>query len=148
MLDGGSITAIHAPKLEPAPSDKPFSADFGSTNNRDRWMISGSKQFSDNFNPQFLLFGGTGQSVRAGANVSALLNQATVGYVECSGGSARLLYADITGAKDSTSFRQRVSTGLTYTNASKMSLTSEFEFNGAGLGKSEWAALQVNSAAT
>lgn len=141
LLEGGSITAIYAPKLERTPSDKPFNADFGATNNRNRWMLTASKQFSDNFNPQFLLFGGAGQSAQAGANLSVLLNQATVGYVEWSGGSSRSLYADATGGNGMTSFRQRVATGLTYTNSSKMSLTSEFEFNGAGLGKDEWSAL-------
>ena len=141
LLESGSITAIYAPRLERAPSDKPFNADFGSTNNRDRWMISGSKQFSDSLNPQFVLFGGTGQSVQAGANLSALLNQATVGYVEWSGGSSRTLYADAIGTNEAPSFRQRVAAGLTYTNSRKMSLTSEFEFNGAGLGKDQWSAL-------
>ena len=147
LLDGASITAIYAPKLERTPSDAPFSADFGSTNNRDRWMISGSKQFSENFNPQFLLFGGTGQSIQAGANLSALLNQATVGYVEWSGGSSRSLYEQAIGINGATTFRQRVATGLTYTSARKLSLTTEFEYNGAGLGKNEWAALAVSAPA-
>lgn len=147
LLEGGSITAIFSPKLERTPSDKPFNPDFGSTNNRHRWMISGSKQFSENFNPQFLLFGGTGQSTHAGANLSALLNQATVGYVEWSGGSSRSLYAEATGTNGATSFRQRVATGLTYTNSRKMSLTSELEFNGSGLGKNEWSALALNASA-
>lgn len=145
LLEGGSITAIYAPKLERTPSDAPFNADLGATNNRDRWMIVGGKQLSENFNPQFLLFGGSGQSVQAGANLTTLLNQSTVAYIEWSGGSGRSLYADATGASATTSFQQRVATGLTYTNAHKMSLTSEFEFNGAGLGKNEWATLAQNS---
>lgn len=147
LLAGGSITAIYAPKLENAASDKPFNADFGATNNRDRWMISASRQFSENLNPQVLLFGGTGQSLQAGANLSALINQSTVAYVEWSGGSSRLLYADATGTNGATAFRQRVSTGLTYTTANKISLTSEFEFNGAGLGKDDWSALGQNAVA-
>ena len=147
LLDGGSITAIYVPKLERTPSDKSFSADFGATNNRDRWMISGSKQFTENFNPQFLLFGGSGQSVQAGANVSALLDQSTVGYVEWSGGSSRSLYAQATGRNGESTFRQRVASGLTYTNSRKMSLTAEFEYNGAGLGKDQWLALAPSAAA-
>ena len=145
LLDGASITAIYAPKLASAPSDKPFSADFGATNNRDRWLIAGSKQFSENFNPQLMLFGGAGQSVQAGVNLSTLLNQATVGYVEWSGGMSQSLYAEALGTNQAKSFRQRVAAGLTYTNAYKMSLTAELDYNGAGLGKNEWLALAPTS---
>lgn len=141
LLDGGSVTAIYAPKLASTPNDKPFSADFGATNNRDRWLIAGSKQFSENFNPQLMLFGGSGQSVQAGVNLSTLLNQATVGYVEWSGGMSQSLYAEALGTNQAKSFRQRVAAGLTYTNAYKMSLTAEVDYNGAGLGKNEWLAL-------
>lgn len=141
LLTGSSITAIYAPKLVSTPNNASFNADLGATNNRNRWLLSGSNQFSENINPQLLLFGGSGQSVQAGANLSALLNQSTVGYVEWSGGSSRLLYSDAIGTSGQKSFRQRVSVGLTYTNAHKLSLTSEVQYNGAGLGKNEWLAL-------
>lgn len=143
LFKDSSITAIYAPRLAHMPSDRPFSADFGATNRRDRWMISGSKQFLENFNPQLMLFGGTGQSVQAGVNLSTLLNQATVGYVEWSGGPGRTLYADAIGTNEAKSFRQRLATGVTHTNADKMSITAEFEYNGAGLGKKQWSELAL-----
>ncbi|GAC1406897.1 MAG: hypothetical protein NVSMB6_03810 [Burkholderiaceae bacterium] len=138
---GGSITAIYAPRLERTPSSAPFSPDFGATNNRSRWLLSGSRQFSENLNPQFLLFGGAGQSVQAGLNLSALLNRSTVGYVEWSGGSNHALFDDASGTNNGSSFRQRAATGLTYTTSNKVSLTAEYQYNGAGLSKTQWAAL-------
>ena len=145
LLPGGSVTAIYAPKLERTPSDASFNPDFGATNNRTRWMLSASPRFSENFNPQFLVFGGAGQSAQAGVNLTALLNPATVFYGEWAGGSARSQYDDAVGIDGSESFRQRLATGLTYTTASKMSLTAEYQYNGAALGKNAWDALGTTS---
>ena len=141
LFPQGSISAMYAPKLARAPSDGAWNADFGATNNRERWLLSGSHQFSESISSQLLLFGGKGQSVQAGANFSALISPTTVGYVEWSGGSNRLLYDEAIGASGPKSFRQRVATGLTYTNTRKVSLTTEIEYNGTGLGKNEWLAL-------
>ena len=141
LLENVSITAIYAPKLARTSSDKPFNTDFGATNNRDRWMISGSRQFSENVNPQFVLFGGSGQSVQAGVNFSALVNQATIGYVEWSGGAGKSLYADAIGTNEVRKFRQRLATGLTYTNDYKMSITAEFDYNSAAFAKNDLSTL-------
>lgn len=141
LLPGGSVTAIVAPKLASQPSEAAFSPDFGATNNRDRWMITASTWYSEAFNPQFLIFGGKGQSAQGGLNLSALLNQSTVGYVEWAGGSGSSLYDNAIGRGGNQTFRQRVATGLTYTTASKLSLTAEYEYNGAGMNRGQWAAL-------
>lgn len=147
LLSGGAITAIYAPKIERTPSSAPFSADFGATNQHSRWLVSGSRQFSENLNPQFLLFGGAGQQVQAGLNLSALLNRSTVGYVEWSGGSNHDLFDNATGTNNGASFRQRAATGLTFTTTNKMSLTAEYQYNGAGLSKSQWATLGTDALA-
>lgn len=141
LVDGGSLMGIFAPRVDAKPSDSPFSPDFGSTNHRNRWLLAASKQFSENINPQFLLSGGAGKRVQAGFNLSALLNQSTIGYVEWSGGSGNLVYEDVVSATGGRAFRQRLATGLTYTTAYKLSVTGEYEYNGAGLTKTQWAAL-------
>lgn len=141
LLPGGSVTAIAAPKLADHPSDAAFSPDVGATNNRDRWMITASTRYSEAFNPQFLIFGGKGQSAQGGLNLSVLLNQSTVGYVEWAGGSGSSLYDNATGSGGNQKFRQRVSTGVTYTTANKLSLTAEYEYNGAGMNGGQWAQL-------
>lgn len=141
LLPGGSVTVIAAPKLTDKPSDAAFSPDFGATSRRDRWMITASTRYSEAFNPQFLIFGGKGQSAQGGLNLSALLNQSTVGYVEWAGGSGGSLYDNAIGAGGDQKFRQRVSTGLTYTTANKLSLTAEYEYNGAGMNRGQWSQL-------
>lgn len=141
LLPGGSVTVIAAPKLAERPNDAAFSPDVGATNHRDRWMITASTRYSEAFNPQFLIFGGKGQPAQGGLNLSALLNQSTVGYVEWAGGSGSSLYDDAVGTGGNQKFRQRVATGLTYTTASKLSLTAEYEYNGAGMNRGQWARL-------
>jgi hypothetical protein len=141
LLSGGSITALYAPKLVDKRNNASFSPDFGATNGRNRWLISGSRQFTENFNPQVLVFGGDGQSAQLGLNLSTLITNATVGYIEWSGGSSKSRYDDSLGINGERHFRQRAAAGLTYTTSNKISLTSEFEYNGAGLTKSQWAAI-------
>ena len=141
LLPSGSLTALYAPKIERTPSAAAFSPDFGATNNRGRWLLAASRQFSENFNPQLLAYGGAGQSVQVGANLTTLLDQSSVAFFEWSGGKSRSLYDDFSGASGDDRFRQRLATGLTYTSAAKVSLTAEFDYNGAGLSKSQWAAL-------
>jgi hypothetical protein len=43
---------------------------------------------------------------------------------------------------DGSAFRSRLATGATYTTASKLSWTLEYEYNGAGLDKAEWGVLR------
>ena len=145
LLPGGSVSAIFAPRIENTRSNAPFSPDFGATNNRARWMLTASPTFSETFNPQFLLFGGAGHSPQGGVNLSALLNQATVGYVEWAGGSSATLYDRSRGVAGREAFRQRLATGLTYTTTTKMSLTGEYEYNGAGLNRDQWNTLGPTS---
>ncbi|MGC2520034.1 MAG: hypothetical protein WA373_13120 [Burkholderiales bacterium] len=143
----GSITALYSPKLADQPSDSAFSPDFGATNQRDRWLVSLSHKLSDRVSPQWLVFGGAGQSPQVGLNLSALLNDATVGNVEWSAGRARSLISQALMQSDDTAFRSRLATGLTYTTSGKISITLEYEYNGAGLDQAGWNSLSVGSQA-
>jgi len=76
---------------------------------------------------------GCGQSPQPGLNLTALPNDATVVYFEWSGGRAPSLAAQALMRPDDTAFRSRLSSGLTYTTANNISLTAEYQYNGAAL---------------
>lgn len=133
LWDRGSLTALYAPKLADQPNDSPFSPDFGATNHRDRWLLAASQKFAEDFNPQFLLYGEEHRAPQYGVNLTSLLNDATVGYLEWSGGRGPSLLAQALAQPDDGRFRSRAATGLTYTAPSKLSVTLEYDYNEAGL---------------
>jgi hypothetical protein len=138
----GSLTALYSPKLAERPSDAAFNADLGATNRRTRWLLAASQKLSDSLNPQWLLYGGAGESPQLGLNLTALLNDATVAHLEWSGGRAPSLVSQALMLQEDSAFRSRLATGLTYTAPNKLSLTLEVQYNGAGLDQSGWDALR------
>jgi len=128
-------------------NDAVFSADLGATNQRERWQLALSEKLSDALNPQWLLSGGAGQSPQLGLNLTALPNDATVVHFEWSGGRSPSLAAQALISPDDTAFRSRLASGLTYTTPGNISLTAEYEYNGAGMGRSGWDALRRGSPA-
>jgi hypothetical protein len=142
LWESGSIAALYSPKLDDAPSSGDFDPDFGSTNNRDRWLATLTQKLAGTFSPQWLLQGGDGQSAQLGLNVTAVPNDATVLFFEWSGGRSPSLAAQAGLAPDDTAYRSRVATGLTYTTPGNLSLTLEYDYNGAGLDAAGWDALR------
>lgn len=149
LWQGGALTAILAPKVSDKPNHGDWSADFGSTNNRDRWLVSVSHQLADNLNPQFVLYGDQRQPVQMGLNLAMLVNDATVAHVEWSGGRQKTLQAQALplspAVAQDEAFRNRLATGLTYTTANKLSITGEYHYNGAAVDKAVWNALRTSS---
>ena len=149
LWTGGSLSAILAPKVADAPSNADWSADFGATNNRNRWMLAASQQLANNVNPQFVLYGDARQPVQMGVNLAMLLNDATVAHIEWSGGRQKSLLAQALpgspGVPQDEAFRNRLATGLTYTTASKLSITAEYHYNGAAVDEAVWNALRSSS---
>jgi len=142
LWNGGSLTALYSPKLADHPNDSTFSPDLGASNQRARWLLALSEKLSDALNPQWLLSGGAGQSPQLGLNLTALPNDATVAYFEWSGGRAASLVGQALMSRDDAAFRSRLSTGMTYTTPGNVSLTAEYEYNGAGPDQSGWNALR------
>ena len=142
LWDGGALTALYSPKLADQGSAGDFNPDLGATNRRARWQLALSEKLSDALNPQWLLSGGAGQSPQLGLNLTALTSDATVAYFEWSGGRAPSLAAQALNSEGDTAFRSRLSTGLTYTTPDNISLTAEYEYNGAGLDRTAWNALR------
>lgn len=141
LWNGGALTALYSPKLAEQPSDAPFSPDLGATNGQNRWLIALSQRWSQDIQPQWLLYGEQGRSPQLGLNLTYLLSDATVAHFEWSGGHGPSQLAQaLQGAQDK-DFRSRLATGLTHTTGNKISLTAEYAFNGAGLDRGQWDAL-------
>ena len=146
LWEGGSLSALYAPKLGDAPSSADFSADFGASNPRDRWLLALGRKLGG-LSPQFLLQGGEGQSAQLGFNLTGLPNDATVAYLEWSGGRSASLAAQAGIAPPDEEFRSRAAGGVTYTTPQNLSLTAEIQYNGAGLDRAGWDALRRGSPA-
>lgn len=141
---GGSLTALYSPKLESEADSGVLNPDFGATNNRDRWLLVLSQRITESFSPQWLLYGGANQSTQLGVNATALLGDATVVFLEWSGGRGASQLAQALDQPDDNAFRQRASAGFTYTAATKLSLSLEYEYDGAALDANDWHALRTN----
>ena len=146
LWDSGSVTALYSPKLDQQPNSASFNPDLGATNQQDRWLIALSQKLPGGIlgeiTPQWLLHGGAQQSPQLGFNLTTLLNDATVGYLEYSGGRSRSMLSQALQGKDDSAFRNRLATGLTYTTANKLSVTLEYEYNGSALDEQGWNALR------
>ena len=141
LWDGASLTALYSPALSKAPNASAFNPDWGATNARDRALLIFSKRLSEDLNPQWLLYKDQGAAPQFGMNLTKLVNDATVAYVEWSGGRSQSLLAQALGQKGGEAFRNRVATGVTYTTSNKLSLNLEYQYNGIGLDKTQWDAL-------
>ncbi|HJV53637.1 MAG TPA: hypothetical protein VJ652_19375, partial [Noviherbaspirillum sp.] len=147
LWDGGSLTALYSPRLNSEPSDASLNPDLGATNNQHRWLLAASHKLTGNINPQWLLYDDETGPPQLGMNLSVLVNDATVSYLEWSGGRSRSLLSQALNGADDTAFRNRAAAGLTYTTSGKLSLTVEYQYNGAGLQDAQWEALPRSSPA-
>ncbi|MDC8758424.1 hypothetical protein [Janthinobacterium fluminis] len=145
LWEGASLTALYSPALGGQPSSSAFDPDWGATNRRGRGMLIFSKRLSEDINPQWLLYKEQGAPAQLGMNLTKLVNDATVAYVEWSGGRSPTLLAQALGQEGAGPFRNRAAAGLTYTTSHKLSLTFEYQYNGAGLDKAQWDALPALS---
>ena len=138
----GAVTALYAPRLAANPTSAPFSPDWGATNGTGRWMLSLTQELGPSLSPQWLLFG-TSRSVQAGVDVTQLLGNSVVAYLEASGGRIPSLWTQALGLPERSALRGRAAVGFTLTTASKLSLTLEYEYDGAALGSAAWHAART-----
>lgn len=140
LWDSGSLTIQYAPRLQDHASAAPLDPDIGATNSQGRWLLSVSQRLAAGWTPQWLLFGADGQSPQLGMNLTAALGQSVVTYLEIAGGRSTSQWAHAIGGGDDKAFRSRTATGLTWSAANKLSLTFEYQYNGAGPSSAQWAA--------
>jgi len=146
LWSSGSLTAMLAPRVSAQSNTSAISPDLGATNGERRWMVILSQRLGGDFQPQLSVAGTEHQAPQAGLNLTYLLNQATVAYVEWSGGrsASNLALSGYYGPAVSgeSVFRSRLSTGFTYTTPFKLSVTLEYEYDGAAPGRDEWNAVR------
>ena len=145
LSDSGSVTLLFSPGLDGTTDYAAFNPDLAATNHENRWLLTYSPKFANGFNPKLLVFKSDTMPTQFGLNLTALLSDAAVAYLEWSGGRSlsQLTQAEQQAALawvNDTAFRSRLSSGLTYTTANKISLTAEFEYNGSGMDQQRWDA--------
>ncbi|KMN38377.1 hypothetical protein VI26_01160 [Chromobacterium sp. LK1] len=143
LWDRGSLTAIWSPKLGNGPDPDGASLDWGASNPRQRLLLVGSYRFAENLNPQWLLLQEQGRSPQLGFNLSRVLSDATVAYLEWAGGRQQSAWRQSLGLADQ-GWRNRLAAGLTWTGANKLSLTLEGQHDGAAPDRDDWRALRAN----
>lgn len=141
----GSFTALYSPKLSNTPNGDPLSPDFGATNNENRWLLAFSQRITHSFSPQWLLYDSGKHKPQLGMNLTALLNNSTVVFFEWSFGLSRPQVSQALDQPDHTRNYNRASTGFTYTTATKLSITLEYEYDGAALSKGDWKTLRATA---
>jgi len=133
LWNGGSLSVAYSPKLADKPSTETWDLDLGSTNNRDRAVITLGTQFSQSINSQVLLYQESGLKPTLGVNMTALLSDAAVAHLEWTTGSEPALVTRVFGGTPSEVTRNRFVGGVTYTTLGKTSFTLEYQYNGFAL---------------
>jgi hypothetical protein len=159
---GASASVVFAPKLY-APTaintQRPTSTSLllDHTNAADRWLATAGVDMAG-LAPQVFVYheGGDGSRTRVGADLSRLVSQSVVGYLEWSGGTAPGLAVDAvrygkeTGALPAHApvpalgdsawrFRNDLATGASWSNgAAKLTLNAEVHYSDSGFDRAQW----------
>ena len=141
LWNGGSLSVAYSPKMADKPSTDTWDLDLGSTNNRDRGVITLGTQISQSVNSQVLLYQESGLKPTLGANLTALLSDAAVAHLEWTTGTEAPLVNRVFGGTAAEVTRNRFVGGVTYTTLSKTSFTLEYQYNGFALDSAGWTAL-------
>lgn len=141
LWSGGSVALQLSPKLLSSPSDEGVNADLGATNNRNRGVLSLGHRISEKLDTQWLLQKEDGASARVGASLSALVSDSAVLHAEWTYSREPELLARALQLRADEIVRNRVVLGLTYTTASRLSVTAEYQYNGFALDRVGWQAM-------
>jgi hypothetical protein len=146
LWDSGSVQLLVSPRLaSTSPPGNPFaSSDLQRTNGVNRWMFVGSQRVSASVQPQLIVYGEQGQTPQVGLNLSVVPARSVVAYAEWTGGRRASLIGASTGAGDR-AFRASSAVGATWTTPLDLSITAEFQSNGAGATPAQWRALQAGN---
>lgn len=156
----GTLTLAYAPRLHRTSAiysndDLPsFNPMFDRTNAHDRVLVKASCDFSDNFDPELLLYREDGRT-QLGMNLSVTLGQSVVTYVEWSGAQRPNLITDALAYGRSTgtlppgapsvlpttadkSFKSELALGASYTTTGNVTFNLEYHLNQAGFTATDW----------
>ena len=138
LWNGGSVSLTVAPKLKDGPSNESFSTDLGSTNHAGRVLLAVGMQPTDKVSLQAFVFHERHKGAHLGANATALVSDAVVGFAEWSAGRDHDLLSAAVGPVAQVVTGHRATVGVTYTTPSKLALTTEIEYNGFALTRAQW----------
>ncbi|MFD4839692.1 hypothetical protein ACFWP0_19460 [Achromobacter sp. NPDC058515] len=125
LWDEASVTLLWSPKLADKPDARGSSLDWGASNSKERLLFSGNYRLSEDLNPQLVVYREQGGEPQIGVNASRVLGESTVAYFEWAGGkTGRKLRAQPDADEK---WRNRLSTGATWTSDSKLNLTFEVQ---------------------
>ena len=147
LWDGGAVTALLAPHLGAASTDGPFAASWSATNDATRWLLSYGRRLGSGWNAQWLMLGTRHGSPQGGLNLEQSLGGATIVFAEASAGRARSAWAQALQHPAPEALQARIATGMTYSLRSGLSLTFEYEYDGAALNAREWSAARMGDLA-
>jgi hypothetical protein len=157
--ESGSLSAAYSPKVAaPAPVGndpyRGFDPLFDRTNGSHRWLVKASARLGDDLSPEALLFGEHG-NVKLGANLTEVIGQSTVVYLEWAGGrrlgivDEALAFGRETGTIPADApvfitqggeerFRSQLAIGASYTTETKITFNLEYHYNQAGFSRADW----------
>lgn len=142
LWDKAALTTIFSPKLSGHTSDRSGSLDWGASNPRDRVLLVGSYQFSENLNPQLLLLHEQGRSPQVGVNFSRVLSRYTLLYAEWAGGRQPYNWQNsLPRDRQHIAWRNRLATGMTWSGDNGLTLRVEGQYDGASDSKRARATL-------
>ncbi len=145
LWNGGALTALVSPKLAEQPSSIGLNPDWGASNGQNRWLLAASQKLTQELNPQWLVSGGAGQLPQWGLNLTTLVGAASVAYFEWAGGRSRLQWLQALDQPGAAAFHNHAAVGASYTTEHKLSLTLEYDYDGAALNQAQWKALMHGS---
>ncbi len=143
VWDTGSATVFLAPKLAERPGPQTYAFDAGSTNNRNRALLAISQQLADDVRPQLSVLGDEQARPQWGMNLTKGIGDRVVAYAEGSAGWRKSMIGASLGLPETPRFTQQAALGATYTTDSKISLTAEYGYNGAGADQADWLTLKT-----
>lgn len=142
----GSLTVLHSPSLARESNPKGFHLDPGATNRHERTLIALSWITGAVLTPQWLVYHEARRATQFGLNLAALLSDTTVAQIEWSGGRAPSQWAQavapLIGAPRGATWRNRLAVGLTHTTPYKLTVTTEWHYNGAAPDDAAWTAMR------
>jgi len=141
LWSDGSISLALAPKLASRRSSHGLNPDWGATNSRQRALATVNNRWGDAFSSQLLLYKEQESSARWGVNATTLLSDAVTAHAEWTRSREPDLLTRALALSATDVTRSRAAIGLTYTTATKLSLTTEVHYNGFALDREAVRAL-------
>ena len=144
LWEGGSLSMLLSPGLARQPEPEGLNPDLGATNRQHRGLLTLSQKVAG-FTPQLLIYQEEGRPTQFGFNLTGLVTDATVAYVESSAGRSPAQLSQAAPAFSPcrcSDWQNHLSAGLTHTTADKLSLTAEYHHNGGGLDEADWRRLR------